>query len=168
MLVLCNLVAAMQSVVIFTAKYYGYLDRNRLNIIHQPAPRLKKITINPKYIDVYKKTPQSPHKKPQKLNHKTYQPGTHWQTYMYLQWYLYFTRKRENQKFSRCCYFLNAKYLPSLTLRLYYKTLSENLPLIIFPGKKLDQLYFDINCMHYSVRRLKSSKYNQFDPRKCV
>lgn len=56
MLVLCNLVAAMQSVVIFTAKYYGYLDRNRLNMTQQPAPRLKKKTItnNPKYIDVYK------------------------------------------------------------------------------------------------------------------
>lgn len=128
----------------------------------------KTITNNPKYIDVYKKPTIAPIKTPQKLNHKTNQPGTHWQTYMYLQWCLYFTRKRENQKFSRCCYFLNAKYLPSLTLRLYYKTLSENLPLIIFPGKKLDQLYFDINCMHYSVRRLKSSKYNQFDPRKCV
>lgn len=128
----------------------------------------KKFTINPKYIDLYKKNHTPPIKNPQKLNHKTNQPGTRWQTYMYLQWYLYFTRKRENQTFSRCCYFLNAKYLPSLTLRLYYKTLSENLPLIIFPGKNLDQLYFDINCMHYSVRRLKSSKYNQFDPRKCV
>lgn len=138
MLVLCNLVAAMQSVVIFTAKYYGYLDRNRLNIIQQPAPRLKKKTItnNPKFIDVYKKPTIAPIKNPQKLNHKTNQPGTRWHTYMYLQWYLYFTRKRENQKFSRCCYFLNAKYLPSLTLRLYNKTLSENLPLIIFPGKK--------------------------------
>lgn len=115
-----------------------------------------------------KKPTIAPIKNPQKLNHKTNQPGTRWHTYMYLQWYLYLTRKRENQKFSRGCYFLNAKYLPSLTLRLYYKTLSENLPLIIFPGKKLDQLYFDINCMHYSVRRLKSSKYNQFDPRKQV
>lgn len=75
MLVLCNPVAAMQSVVIFTAKYYGYLDRNRLNMIQQPAPRFKKKTItnNPKYIDVYKKPTIAPIKKPQKLNHKTNQ-----------------------------------------------------------------------------------------------
>lgn len=61
MLVLCNLVTAMQSVVIFTAKYYGYLDRNRLNIIQQPAPRLKKT--NYKQPEIYRcilKNPQSP------------------------------------------------------------------------------------------------------------
>lgn len=87
----------------------------------------KTITNNPKYIDVYKKLTIAPIKNPQKLNHKTNQPGTRWHTYMYLQWYLYFTRKRENQKFSRCCYFLNAKYLPSILQDSFREFTTDNI-----------------------------------------